>query len=401
VTSFVRTSIDGVYVQATAVNNLVRGEGLAELAMWAGGLIAVLFASISALAALALGPVALVVSYLGLAFAWTAGATAAFRHALALPLVEPLFAGAIAIALAGSFRQVVSERDKRLLRKSFALYLAPAVIEKMVASKKPPALGGETRVITVFFSDLAGFSTLAETMMPGELVTLMNAYLSAMTEIIEQHGGFVDKYIGDAIVAVFGAPLDDADHAGNAVRAALRCRARLVELNAGAAELKGHALRHRIGLNTGEALVGNIGSGRRFNYTVVGDAVNIAARLEGANAFFGTTMLAAQATVALAGARFDWREIDAVRVKGRAQPVAIFEPLAEAGHASAEQSASAASYAQGLACWRRRDFAGAAAHFGESAATDPPSARFLSRAKTMTQSPPGHDWEPVNTLEGK
>src|SRR6476660_2858579 len=138
----------------------------------------------------------------------------------------------------------------------------------------------------------------------------MNEYLSAMTDIIEAHGGFVDKYIGDAIVAVFGAPLDDPAHAKNAVAAALACAARPTAF-------PGRAVRQRIGLNTGDALVGNIGSRRRFNYTVMGDMVNLASRLEGANRFFGTAILAAEATKAATGAAFAWREIDAIRVKGR------------------------------------------------------------------------------------
>ena len=126
----------------------------------------------------------------------------------------------------------------------------------------------------------------------------MNEYLSAMTDIIEAHGGFVDKYIGDAIVAVFGAPLDDPDHAANAVRAALRCAATAARARSRRGRIPGPRLRQRIGLNTGEALVGNIGSRRRFNYTVMGDMVNLASRLEGANKFFGTTIMASETTVA-------------------------------------------------------------------------------------------------------
>ena len=171
-----------------------------------------------------------------------------------------------------------------------------------MASNKPPALGGEMRNVTVYFSDIADFSAFAEKIPPAELVAAMNAYLSAMTDIIEAHGGFVDKYIGDAIVAVFGAPLDDPDHATQrgARRAAMR-RDSSAELDRIQAAFEGRALRQRIGLNSGEALVGNIGSRRRFNYTVMGDMVNLASRLEGANKVFGTTIMASETTVALAG----------------------------------------------------------------------------------------------------
>lgn len=323
----------------------------------------------------------------------------ALTRAQVLPLAEPLIAGMLALGATIAYRFAIADQDKRLLRQSFALYLAPEVIEKLMASHKPPVLGGELRNITVLFSDVAGFASFSEAMAPGELVTLMNTYLTAMTDIIEAHGGFVDKYIGDAIVAVFGAPLDDPNHAAHAVRAALACRARLEELDRHAAAFKGQKLSARIGLNSGEALVGNIGSHRRFNYTAMGDTVNLAARLEAANKYFTTTIMASEATVSLANAAFAWRELGAIRVKGRNQLVKVFEPLAAAGEESSEQKQQAAAYAEALACWRARDFVGAAQRFAAIAETDPPSALFLKNAAELAKRPPGPDWEPVTTLE--
>ena len=328
-------------------------------------------------------------------------ATAAFTHSLALPLVEPSIAGAAAIVATVAYRFVVTDRDKHMLRKSFSLYLAPQVIDKMIASNSLPALGGEIRNVTVFFSDIAGFSSIAEKLAPGAIVALINEYLSAMTDIIEQCGGYVDKYIGDSIVAVFGAPIDDPDHACNAVRAALRCRSRLDELNRTSAAFQGHTLGHRIGINSGEALVGNIGSPHRFNYTVMSDAVNLASRLEGGNKYFGTSIMVAESTVTQTGTAFIWRELDAIRVKGRVQPVKIFEPLAEAARETPAQPAHIAIYAEGLACWRARNFTGAVKCFESIAHCDPPSARFLKRARELALHPPGPDWEAVCTLEGK
>jgi adenylate cyclase len=271
----------------------------------------------------------------------------------------------------------------------------------MVASGKMPALGGEMRNVTMFFSDLSGFSSIAEAMTPGELVTLMNEYLSAMTDIIEGHGGYVDKYIGDSIVAMFGAPADDPAHARNAVRAALKCHEKLAELNAGHPAFAGHGLSHRIGLNSGEAVVGNIGSRRRFNYTVMSDTVNVASRLEGANKYYGTAIMASETTMAQTGDTFAWRELDAIRVQGRGEAIRVFEPLAESGAESAEQAKVAAAYAAGLACWRAKEFAKAADAFDCVAKIDPASARFAKRAKVLTETPPPPDWIPVHTLEGK
>jgi class 3 adenylate cyclase/CHASE2 domain-containing sensor protein len=399
VNTFARDSISGVYVHATAVNNLIHRDALTEFSFAGGLTIAIIFAALIAAAALALAPVAATLAYLGLAVAWTGAATMALTQAQVLPLAEPLIAGLLALGATIAYRFAIADQDKRLLRQSFALYLAPEVIEKLMASHKPPVLGGELRNITVLFSDVAGFSSFSEAMAPGELVTLMNTYLTAMTDIIEAHGGFVDKYIGDAIVAVFGAPLDDRDHAVHAVRAALACRARLEELDRHAAAFKGQKLSARIGLNSGEALVGNIGSHRRFNYTAMGDAVNLAARLEAANKYFTTTIMASQATVSLANAAFAWRELGAIRVKGRNQLVKVFEPLAVAGEESTEQKQQAAAYAEALACWRARDFGGAAARFAAIAQTDPPSALFAKYATEFAKRPPGPDWEPVTTLE--
>jgi adenylate cyclase len=397
----VSSTISGVYVQATAVSNLIRHDALTELNGIGAALLSTLFALLVAGAALWFAPSAAAFVYAGATLGLTAVATAVFDHALVLPLVESAVAGLIALIAATAYRVVVADKDKRFLRKSFALYLAPALIDKMIAANRQPVLGGETRTITSFFSDVAGFSTLSENRTPGEIVALMNEYLSAMTDIIEAHGGFVDKYIGDAIAAMFGAPLDDPAHATNAVRAALACRRRLAELERAGDTLKSRKLAHRIGLNTGLALIGNIGSRRRFNYTAMGDMVNLASRLEGANKYFGTSIMAAEATVAATGAAFVWRELDLIRVQGRAQPVRIFEPLAAAGEASPEDQAHAAAYAEGLARWRTRDFAGAAECFMRSAHADPAAAVFLARAKALAAHPPGPDWEPVYRLEGK
>jgi class 3 adenylate cyclase len=394
-------TINGVYVHATAINNLIRREVVSELGRAATGAVATAFAAIAALAALALTPVLAVVSFIVLALAWTVGATVAFEGGLVLPLFPPFAAGVLALITTTAFRLVVTDKDKRFLRKSFALYLPPAVIEKLVASKKPPALGGETRTVTVFFSDVAGFSSFSEAMKPAEIVALMNRYLSAMTDVIEEHGGFVDKYIGDAIMAVFGAPVEAANHATDAVRAALHCCERHAELRRSIELSHGPMFTHRIGLNSGQAVVGNIGSRQRFNYTAIGDSVNVASRLEGANKYFGTSILVSETTFALTGSAFVWRELDAIRVKGRAQPLKIYEPLAEAGRQSAEQTAHAAAYAAGLKSWRSRDFATAVEHFARVASADPPSALFLERAKRLMLARPNPDWEPIYTLEQK
>ncbi|MCS3898940.1 adenylate cyclase [Bradyrhizobium japonicum USDA 38] len=396
-----RSDVAGVFVHATVVRNLIEHDAVSELGFPLRTILTIVFAAIIAFAACMLAPGGAMIVWFGLTAIYTTMAVGAFAQALALPLTEPALASLAALAMMIGYRFVLADRDERFLRKSFAFYLAPEVINTMVASGKMPALGGEARNVTMFFSDLSGFSSIAETMTPGELVTLMNEYLSAMTDIIEGHGGYVDKYIGDSIVAMFGAPADDPAHARNAVHAALKCHEKLAELNASNPAFAGHGLSHRIGLNSGEAVVGNIGSRRRFNYTVMSDTVNVASRLEGANKYYGTAVMASETTMAQTGDTFAWRELDAIRVLGRGEAIKVFEPLADKGAESTKQTKVATAYAEGLARWRAREFAKAAEAFDGVAKIDPASALFAKRAKALAANPPSPEWTPVNTLEGK
>src|SRR5581483_5132045 len=382
-TRYARSTIAGMYIHATAVNNLLAHDGLIEFARNPTIAVAIGFALLTAFAAWMLAPAAVAATYLGLVVLSALGATYAFSKAYVIPLSEPFIAGLLALLLMIAWRLVVTDRGQRLLRRSFALYLAPQVIDRMLASNKLPDLGGETREVTVFFSDLEGFSSISEKMTPTELVAFVNEYLSAMTDIIESKGGYVDKYIGDSIVAMFGAPVDDSDHARHAAEAALLCRAKLDELNKTSSAFRGLTVAHRMGLNSGEALVGNIGSRRRFNYSVMSDAVNVASRLEGANKYYGTTIIASETTVAQTGSTFAWRELDAVRVQGRETPVKIYELMALTGEETPQQRAATD------AC------------FARVAGTDKPAALFLKRASEFAKRPPGLGWEAVNSLESK
>jgi adenylate cyclase len=396
-----RSDIAGVFIHATAVRNLIERDAVSELGFPMRTILTIALAALVAFAARLFAPTSATFAYLGIMAVYTACAVGLFVRGLALPLTEPALAGLAAAAMMIGYRFVIADREERFLRKSFGFYLAPEIIEIMVAAGKMPALGGEMRNVTVFFSDLSGFSSIAEKMTPGELVALMNDYLSEMTDIIERHGGYVDKYIGDSIVAMFGAPVADPDHARNAVLAALGCRDRLEELNRSHPAFHGYALAHRIGLNTGEAVVGNIGSRRRFNYTVMSDTVNVASRLEGANKYYGTSIMASGMTVAQTGNAVAWRELDAIKVKGRDEPIKVYEPLAKGYQETEEQGKIAAAYAEGLKCWRAREFAKAVEWFDRTAGVDLPSALFRKRASDLAANPPPADWAPVNTLEGK
>jgi class 3 adenylate cyclase/CHASE2 domain-containing sensor protein len=396
----VRDTISGVFVHATGVNNLINNDVLRELGPEGRYALSLVIAIMSGLLAMRLAPVRLAFTFLALSGAFLVLGSWLLRHAVVVPVVDSITSAMIVGIAITAYRFIVADKDKRLLRRSFGLYLAPQIVDQMVETGAAPSLGGEMRNVTIFFSDIAGFTAISERTNPSDLVTLMNEYLSAMTDTIEAHKGFVDKYIGDAIVAVFGAPVDDDMHAMNAVTAALACERRLREFNNSSSALERRQLSQRIGIHTGDVVVGNVGSQRRFNYTVIGDAVNLASRLEGANKYFGTSIIASDITVQRTGDHFRWRELDIIRVKGREQPLTIFEPVGIAGQPGSVAMDVLAAYREGLLAWRRREPSVAADAFSSVADVDVPSARFAARARKTVAALPD-EWVPVNLLEGK
>jgi adenylate cyclase len=309
-------------------------------------------------------------------------------------------AGGVGFGCTLAYRFGVTERNRRRLAKAFALYLPGPIVERLMASGSEPALGGELRIVSILFTDLAGFTRASEHLDPQALVGALNTYFAAVTAIIENHGGFVDKFIGDAVVGIFGAPLDDPDHARNAVRAALAIRAQSAEAARALAGSQGTPPATRVGVNSGPVLIGNIGSPRRFNYTVMGDAVNLASRVEGVNKRYGTHALVADATVAACGDRIVFREIDTVAVKGRARPVVLYEPLGEAGQVPDALLARSRAFAAALRHWRVGAFSSAAAGFRSIAGEDPAAAHLAKLAEEYVAEPPA-DWSGVSILTEK
>ena len=223
------------------------------------------------------------------------------------------------------YRSSTEEREKRKIRAMFGKYVSPEVVSQMIDN--PPELGGVDRELTVFFSDIRGFTSLSETLTPQELVKHLNEYLSAMTDIILETGGTLDKYVGDEIMCFWGAPLEVKDHAWRACRCALLQKAKLAELNEHWPPEKRLAI--GIGLNTGIMTVGNMGSAGRMNYTLMGDNVNLGARLEGTNKVYGTMIIVSEYTYSMVKDQFVFRELDTIRVKGKNRPVVIYELLGD------------------------------------------------------------------------
>ncbi len=396
-----RDQISGVFIHATAINNIVHGTALRLLPEAMGLAITAGLAALVVVAALALSPGPSLAAALGLATAWIVGSTVAFGDGLVLPFMQALVAVAVAYLLILLFRISFGDRDRRKIQKAFSLYLPQALVDKMAETGTMPALGGETRTVSILFSDLASFTKISEGVEPDVLVAWLNDYFGAMTDIIEEHGGFVDKFIGDAILAVFGAPLDDPDHATSAVKAALKMKALLADPNG---PLAGGALgtpKCRVGINSGPVLIGNIGSSRRFNYTVIGDAVNLASRLEGANKGYGTQVLVSEDTFKLCNGEVAFRELDTVRVVGRSAPVSLFTPVSADELADPKDSAIRQVYALALSAWRAGQFPVAIERFKTTAHADGAAAAFLKRAKAFATVPKPPGWNGVTDLTEK
>ena len=249
----------------------------------------------------------------------------------------------------------VGNREKRFVRSAFSRYLSPALVERLSHDAQALQLGGETRQITVLFSDIRGFTALSENLSPDALTTLLNDFLTPMTDVLLAHEATIDKYIGDAIMAFWNAPVDIAAHPRKACLAALGMAAAVDALN----RERGSALRIGVGLNMGEACVGNLGSQQRFSYSAIGDTVNLASRVESLTKYYGVTLMVTDAVRAEA-AELAYVEVDRVRVVGRNEPVQLFALLGDAQLAQqAEFAALAQAHAQVLALYRSGDFCAA------------------------------------------
>jgi len=342
-----------------------------------------------------------------------------------LPMVEPLGAAFSSAFIGGAAQLVLAQKQKSRIKGLFGAYLAPAVVNEMVESGQEPKLGGVEENITAYFSDVESFSSFSEKLTPTQLVELMNEYLTACTDIVQSEGGTLDKYIGDAVVAMFGAPLALPDHPLQACVTALRVQRRCAELR----EKWRHEshknwpdvvlrLRTRIGLNSGRAVVGNMGSASRFSYTMMGDTVNLAARMEsGAKSWGVYTMCADPTRVACEAAdaegRIVFRALGRIKVKGRSAPVPIHELVGLKEDVSDRTREAIVRFEAGLAKYYEQDWESAARHFQASAALEPmqpdpasgitsnPSLIYLKLIEELRLSPPGAGWNGVFVMTEK
>jgi adenylate cyclase len=305
--------------------------------------------------------------------------------------------------LSAAFNRMVEQlRQNERVRETFGRYIDPKIVEGLLNRPALTEVEGQRRVMTVMFCDMKGFSTLSEGVTPHGLVRVMNRYLSTMSEPIRNHGGIIDKYIGDAIMAYWGPPfVEAADQATAACLAAIDMIERIPALRRDLPELLGvrsipSEFDLRIGIATGEALVGSIGSEFMMSYTVMGDTVNLAARLEAANKTYGTRILACEGTAAAARGAVDVREIDRIVVAGQSQPQVVCEIMGRTGDAERKDAVSISKYAEGLAAYRARRWEEARAAFTaalEAAPGDGPSKALAARIDILRHNPPPPDWD--------
>jgi adenylate cyclase len=377
----------GSEIQATVLDNLLQGDFLAEVDPAAVAGMMLLLSLVSTFPVLYSRSAVKSLVFFAVCLPLPAVLSlAAYAAGFRLPLVAPQAAVSLSLLGALTVNYATEGRQKRFIKSAFKQYLSHEVIEQLIAHPERLKLGGERRTVSIFFSDLAGFTSIAEGLEPEELTSLLNDYLTAMTDIVQEEGGTLDKYVGDAIIAFWNAPLEQPDHAERAARAALRCQAKLAEMRPAFRKRIGKDLAMRIGLNTGAAVVGNMGSRNRFNYTLLGDAVNLASRLEGINKQFGTRILASESLHSGLGDAFAAREISRVAVVGRKEPVRVFELFSR--EETAARADIHAAFAAGLDSFYAGRFSVAIAALQATETSDPPAASYIRKCRALLEQPP-------------
>jgi adenylate cyclase len=402
----VQSVYPGVEVHANTIAGILDGRMLYQpayvrAAEWiviavAGVSLSLLLPLTSPLVSTVAGGAAVSAVLLAAQYIWTG-------HHLVLPLASTLALIAALFGMNMIWGFFTETRAKHALHRRFGQYVPPEIVEEMSHNPERYSLAGEKRALTVLFSDVRGFTTLSEGLDPKELSALMNAFLTPFTRIVHETGGTIDKYMGDAMMAFWGAPLSVPDHASRALDASLRMLEALKGVNADFRNRGWPEIGVGIGINTGEMNVGNMGSEFRMAYTVMGDAVNLGSRLEGLTRSYGVNIIVSDSTMH-AAPDFVYRELDRVRVKGKNEPVVIYEVIGVQSRVHAGTGVSLERYREALQAYRERRFADAEVCFADLAADDPACglySLYLERLRHYQSEPPPRDWDGVYTFKTK
>jgi adenylate cyclase len=302
------------------------------------------------------------------------------------------------------YRYITEERERKKIRGAFSFYVSSSVVNEMLKSPDKLKLGGDKKELSVLFSDIRGFTTISEGLTPEELVNLLNEYLTVMTDIVFKYDGTLDKYMGDAIMAIYGAPLEQSDHPSRACYSALNMMKELKKLNESWILEGKKPLDIGIGINTGMMMVGNMGSDQRFDYTVMGDAVNLSSRLEGANKAYRTNILISDSTYERVKNEFVCMEMDSVKVKGKTRPVRIYQLVGENSDVSGKHKEAITFFHKGLQLYKRQKWDAAIEAF-QIVTTMEKNIRaaelYIERSSNLKSNPPLPDWDGVFTMKTK
>lgn len=391
----------GVGIQAAAIDNLLRED---FIRIPGTGTLLLFIAFVSLLTGIMTSILSKVIHIIffaaGIFLLPAAVACGAYFLGYWFEFVAPECAVLFAFTAAVVVNYTVEGKKKRFIKNVFQYYLSPHVIENIIQDPSKLRLGGERKEISSFFSDLAGFTSISESLSPEDLVHLLNNYLSEMTDIILETGGTLDKYEGDAIIAFWNAPIDQPDHALRAARAAVECQKKLAEIRAKIKDKFGHDLYMRIGINSGQAVVGNMGAENRFDYTAMGDTVNLASRLEGACKQYDIPILMGETTYQHIKDVFAAREIDLIRVIGKKKPVHVYEPIGEIDIISADKLKAIQIFHEGLAAYRKCDWSSALELF-KRLEDDGAAKIYIKRIDMLMKEPPPLDWAGIFDLKSK
>ncbi|HEY9166854.1 MAG TPA: adenylate/guanylate cyclase domain-containing protein [Candidatus Kryptonia bacterium] len=396
----------GMEIHATILSNLLRMDYMREAPPWVSYSISICFVFLISILFFRIGKVfTMTAVVLAVATAYMILIWFSFYSLrLLLPVGAPELAIVLGFTFSGAVSFVTEGRRRRELRRVLNRYLSPRVVDEILVDPDDFELGGREMDATVFFSDIRNFTGLSEKMSPKELVSNLNEYFTIASEIILEHDAMLDKYIGDAIMAIFGAPLQSDKHAVNACLAAIQAQDILGKHYSVNDHGNRTAFETRIGLNSGKMVIGNIGSLKRLDYTAIGDSVNLASRLEGVNKEFGTQIIISESTYELARDEVEARELDFLRVKGKQLPIRIYELLGRKDEISPEKRDLLEQFVEGLNSYRSRKWKKAQRIFLSILEKDPsdtPSRTYLSRCQLLAKVGVPDDWDGIYVMTTK
>ena len=396
----------GMEIHATVLSNFLENDFMREAPVWISYFLAVVFAFSVSWLFFKIGkitPATLIA--LGAIAGYLAIVLLAFRYFdLWLPVGAPVSSIVLGFSFSGAVSFVTEGKRRRELRRVLNRYLSPRVVDEVLLHPDDFELGGREVEATIFFSDIKNFTGLSENMSPKELVASLNKYFTLACDIVLAHGGMLDKYIGDAIMAIFGAPLQSEKHAADACLAAIEVQNELKKYYSVSDDKNGPVFETRIGLNSGKMVIGNIGSMKRLDYTAIGDNVNLASRLEGVNKEFGTRIIVSETTYEEVKDSIEARELDLIRVKGKQIPIRIYELICEKGKMPPSQARLVEKFHEGLSLYRSKKWKKAEGIFQEimkSHPEDGPSRTYATRCRTLAKLGVPEDWDRVFVMTTK